>query len=61
MRGDVVIFDYNSISAPATRYNPKQFSTGIDYVIVNGQIVVDHGKHTGVHPGRALRRSKPGP
>ena len=61
MRGDVVIFDFDNISAPATRYNPKQFSTGIDYVIVNGEIVVDHGKHTGIHPGRALKRSQSGP
>ena len=30
---------------------------GIEYVIVNGQIVLDHGQHTGAHPGRALRRS----
>jgi hypothetical protein len=29
---------------------------GIDYVIVNGQIVVDHSQHTGALPGRALRR-----
>ena len=61
MRGDVVVFDFDNISAPATRYNPKQFSTGIDYVIVNGEIVVDHGKHTGIHAGRALKRSQSGP
>jgi N-acyl-D-amino-acid deacylase len=27
---------------------------GIDFVLVNGQVVIDHGKHTGLHPGKAL-------
>ncbi len=28
---------------------------GIDYVLVNGQLVVDEGKHTGAKPGKVLR------
>ncbi len=56
MKADVVVFDYQKIKAPATRDNPKQFCTGIDYVIVNGEIVVDHGQHTGALPGRAVKR-----
>jgi hypothetical protein len=36
----------------------KQFPIGIDYVIVNGQVVVDSGKHTGMLAGRALRRGR---
>jgi N-acyl-D-amino-acid deacylase len=55
-KADVVIFDPNTINALATRHNPRQFPVGIDYVIVNGQIVVDHSQHTGALPGRALRR-----
>ena len=55
MKADLVIFDYDKIDAPATRDNPKQFCKGIDYVIVNGKIVVQQGKHTGVLPGRALK------
>ena len=58
MKADIVVFDADNIEAPATRYKPHQPSTGIDYVIVNGQIVVDHGKHTNALPGRALRRGK---
>jgi N-acyl-D-aspartate/D-glutamate deacylase len=56
MKADVVIFDFNSINPHATRLNPRRFSSGIEYVIVNGEIVVDHGKHTGFLPGRALKR-----
>ncbi len=56
MKADIVVFDMESTTAPATRQNPKQFSTGIDYVIVNGKIVMDKGQHTGVLPGKALKR-----
>ena len=56
MKADIVIFDYNAIDAPATRDNPNQFCKGIDYVIVNGKIVVNQGSHTGTLPGRALKR-----
>ena len=35
---------------------PRRFPTGIDYVLVNGTVVVDRGEHTGALPGRAIRR-----
>ncbi len=57
-KADVVVFDPNTVKAPATRAQPKQFPIGIDQVIVNGKIVVDNGKHTGVLAGRALRRGR---
>jgi N-acyl-D-amino-acid deacylase len=58
MRADVVVFDPTAVSAPATRSRPKQFPTGIDYVIVNGEVVIDEGRHTAALPGRALRRGR---
>jgi len=57
-KADVVVFDAKMVKAPATRTQPKQFPIGIDYVIVNGQVVVDSGKHTGMLAGRALRRGR---
>jgi N-acyl-D-amino-acid deacylase len=54
---DVVVFDPATVRSPATIENPKQFPIGIEYVIVNGQMVVDQGEHTGALPGRALRRT----
>lgn len=57
-KADVVVFDPNTVKAPATRAQPKQFPVGIDQVIVNGKLVVDNGKHTGVLAGRALRRGR---
>jgi N-acyl-D-amino-acid deacylase len=57
-RADIVVFDPARVKAPATRRQPKQFPIGIDWVIVNGQVVVDRGQHTGVLAGRALRRGR---
>ena len=56
MAADVTVFDPHSVKAPATRTNPKQLPVGIEYVIVNGEVVVDRGRHTGALPGRAVRR-----
>ena len=56
MKADVVVFDPEAISAHSTRQDPKRLSEGVEYVIVNGQVVIDQGKHTGALPGRALRR-----
>ncbi len=32
-----------------------QGADGVDHVVVGGQVVLDHGKHTGAFPGRVLR------
>ena len=58
MKADIVVFDPKTVQAPATRREPKQFPVGIDYVLVNGRIVVDQGQHTGVLAGRALRHGR---
>ncbi len=52
---DVTIFDADKVIDRATYTEPFQYSVGIEYVIVNGQVVLDAGKHTGAQPGRALR------
>ena len=54
---DLVVFDADSIKPNVSRQNPKALSDGVDYVIVNGKVVIDEGKHTGVLAGRALRKS----
>jgi N-acyl-D-amino-acid deacylase len=54
-KADIVIFNPDTVTSPATIEQPKQFPVGIDYVIVNGRVVIDGGEHTGALPGRALR------
>jgi len=56
MKADLVVFNADEIRAHATRQNPRQLSTGVEYVIVNGTVVIDQGKHTGALPGRPLKR-----
>ncbi len=51
---DVVIFDYDKIQDNATYDYPFRTPTGIDYVLVNGQVVIEKGKHTGAKPGKVM-------
>jgi len=51
---DVVIFDYDKIQDLATYEKPLLNPVGIDYVLVNGQVVIENGKHTGARPGHVI-------
>ena len=53
---DLVVFDLATIIDRATFEAPHQYPAGIDAVLVNGEVVVDGGRHTGARPGRVLRR-----
>ena len=55
---DITIFDADKIIDKATYTDPFQYPVGIEYVIVNGQVVLEKGEHTGATPGRALRRNQ---
>ena len=57
-RADITVFHPDNVKAPATRTEPKQFPIGIEYVIVNGTVVVDQGRHTSALPGRALKHGR---
>ena len=54
---DIVIFDAATVKDLSTYDQPHQYSTGFDYVIVNGVITVDAGKHNGKRAGTVLRKS----
>ncbi|HDD69407.1 MAG TPA: D-aminoacylase, partial [Candidatus Korarchaeota archaeon] len=54
MAADIVVFDPEKVIDRATYMNPHQFPEGIEYVIVNGELVVDKGRHTGKLPGEVL-------
>jgi N-acyl-D-amino-acid deacylase len=38
--------------------DPRQHPEGIEYVIVNGEIVAAEGKHIGTKPGMVLKRTE---
>ena len=51
---DVVVFDLEALDDAATYEEPRKAPRGIDYVLVNGQVVMDHGRHTGVRSGQVI-------
>jgi dihydroorotase/N-acyl-D-amino-acid deacylase len=55
MWADIVVFDPATIKDVATFANPNQLSDGMEYVLVNGVLVIDERKMTGNLPGKVLR------
>ena len=51
---DVVVFDADRMIDTATYDDPKQYPIGIPFVLVNGQVAVDHERCTGVMAGQAI-------
>jgi N-acyl-D-aspartate/D-glutamate deacylase len=52
---DMTVFDPEKIIDRATYTEPFQYNDGMEYVIVNGQVVLEGEMHTGARPGRVLR------
>lgn len=53
---DLAVFNPATVIDQATFAEPHQFPLGVDLVVVNGQIVVEKGQHSGKLPGRIIRR-----
>jgi N-acyl-D-aspartate/D-glutamate deacylase len=51
---DITVFDPKTVIDNSTWDKPHQYASGIDHVIVNGQIVLAKGQHTGARPGAIL-------
>jgi N-acyl-D-amino-acid deacylase len=52
---DVAVFDPGKIADLATYDDPHRYAVGISAVVVNGEVVVDGGDHTGALSGKVLR------
>ena len=64
MAADVVVFDPETVAAqepeethdlPGGLMRLRQLATGVDYTIVNGQVLIEDGAHSGAYPGRVVR------
>lgn len=64
---DLVLFDPDTIRAlppemardlPAGEPRLTQRSEGIAWTVVNGEVLVENGEHTGVYPGRVIRNQR---
>ena len=53
---DIVLMDLPNMKVAATPLEPRIQPKGIEYVIVNGVVVVEKAKHTGATPGKVLKR-----
>ncbi|MGI6628097.1 MAG: N-acyl-D-amino-acid deacylase family protein [Bacillota bacterium] len=53
---DLVVFDPETVIDTATGKEPYNAPAGIEYVMVNGQVAFEKGKHTPVFSGKVLRR-----
>lgn len=51
---DILIFDDKQVEDLSTYERPHAYSKGFEYVIVNGQLVVENEKHLGTRSGKAL-------
>jgi N-acyl-D-aspartate/D-glutamate deacylase len=58
MAADLVVFDPATVADRATWQEPRQTPVGVEWVIVNGETVIENGLPTGRLPGRVLRRSR---
>ena len=50
----MTIFDLNTLKDRATYEQPTLFPTGIEWVLVNGVVTIEHGTHTGAKAGKVL-------
>ncbi len=55
MFADITVFNPATVMDRATFEQPHQTSVGIEYVLVNGQVVLKKGQLTSARPGRGLR------
>ncbi len=54
---DIVVFDENQVHDLATYNQPHQYSTGFKYVLVNGRLTLEEGKHNGTGAGITLKKN----
>jgi N-acyl-D-aspartate/D-glutamate deacylase len=51
---DLAVFDAATVAETNSWAKPKSYAIGVQYVLVNGVLVIDKGQHTGATPGKAL-------
>jgi N-acyl-D-aspartate/D-glutamate deacylase len=64
MAADLMVFDPDAISPsepgeahdlPGGARRRKQLAHGIDWTVVNGEVLMERGQHTGAYPGKVVR------
>lgn len=55
---DLVVFDPARVRDTATFSKPLSYAVGMDYVLVNGRVVIDEDQVTGVLAGEVIRHNR---
>lgn len=67
MAADLMVFDPDTIAPtepgeaadlPAGARRRKQLAEGIQWTVVNGEVLMDNGEHTGAYPGKVARSGR---
>jgi len=53
-KADLVVFDPDTVADKAGYLHPHKYSSGVDYVLVNGKITIEEGKPNRSLNGRVL-------
>lgn len=56
MKADMAIFDKEKFTDKCTYEEPRQYAEGMKWVFVNGTMAIEKGKHTGLRPGKVLKK-----
>jgi N-acyl-D-aspartate/D-glutamate deacylase len=55
---DLILFDPAKVADTATFAKPMSYAIGMDYVVINGQLAIDHGQATGTLAGKVIRANR---
>ncbi len=67
MAADLVVFDPDTVRPipedvvhdfPSNGWRMRELAEGIHYTVVNGEVLMEKGTHTGTHPGRVLQNAR---
>jgi N-acyl-D-amino-acid deacylase len=58
MKADLALFDPERFLDTATYADPKRYPAGLHAVVINGEIVVEHGENCGTRPGKVIRKNR---
>ena len=66
LAADITVFDPDTVTPgdldqvadyPGGAVRMRRMCEGVDYTIVNGEVLIERGEHTGAYPGRVIRGS----
>ena len=67
MAADLVVFDPDTVRPvpedvvhdfPNDGWRMRELAEGIHYTVVNGEVLLEKGTHTGAHPGRVIKNAR---